>query len=101
MAAEQGEAQAVNDIGNMYEDGQGVEQSYEKAKEYYQQAISMGSAYGLISMGYMYELGHGVEQSYEKAAEYYQQAADAGLQEAADALEKLKADGLIPEESEV
>ena len=46
-------------------------------------------------MGTLYEEGHGVEQDYGKAAEYYQIAADMGLQEAMDALERMKEEGLI------
>ena len=65
-------------LGYLYENGLGVEQSYEKTLERYQQAAVLWMPSGLISIGRMYENGLGVEQSVEKALEYYQQALDGG-----------------------
>jgi TPR repeat protein len=62
----------------MYENGHGVEQSYEKAAEYYTMAAEQGHADAQYNLGVMYDNGHGVEQSYEKAAEYYTMAAEQG-----------------------
>ncbi len=42
LAAQRGYARARNNLGSMYYQGLGVEQSPEKAREYMQQALDMG-----------------------------------------------------------
>ncbi len=76
QAADLGLADAVNSIGFLYTNGNGVKQSWEKAFEFFQQAADMGYAPALCNLGKMYQNGLGVEQSYEKAFEYFQQSAD-------------------------
>jgi len=66
----------------MYYNGRGVEQSYEKAFEYLEQAAHLGDAKAQYNLGFMYYNGQGVEQSYEKAKEYLEQAAHLGFSEA-------------------
>ena len=73
----------------MYLDGLGVEQDYEKALEYYQQAADMGLADALSDIGDLYRDGMGVEQSNEKAAEYYQKAVELGYADAQASLDAL------------
>jgi TPR repeat protein len=62
----------------MFGNGQGVEQSYEKAVEYYTMAAEQGHPCGQCILGSMFYNGQGVEQSYEKAVEYYTMAAEQG-----------------------
>jgi TPR repeat protein len=76
--AEKGKAIAQSNLGFMYENGYGVEQSYEKAVEYYTMAAEQGHADAQRNLGVMYENGYGIEQSYEKAFEYYTMAAEQG-----------------------
>ena len=78
LAAERGLAKAQNSLAYLYEEGLGVEQSYEKAILYYQLAADQGLASAQYNLGLEYEEGHGVEQSCEMALEYYQLAADQG-----------------------
>ncbi len=60
-------------LGAMYHVGDGVRQSFSKAKELYTQACTLGVAKGCSSLGYMYESGHaGVNLT--KAAEWYERA---------------------------
>ena len=80
--ANEGDACAQNNLGAMYYYGHGVEQSYEKATEWYLKAAEQGLADAQCNLGLMYEYGRGVEQSYEKAVEWYQKAADQGLADA-------------------
>ena len=81
----------------MYYDGQGVEQSYDKALECFRQAADMGSPYAINNIGDMYENGTGVEQDYEKAAEYYRQAYEMGVAESLDSLKALVEAGHLPD----
>ena len=76
LAADQGNADAQNNLGYSYSSGEGVEQDYEKAVEYYQLAADQGNADAQYNLGYSYYFGEGVEQDYEKAVEYYQLTAD-------------------------
>jgi len=75
---EKGKAWAQCLLGERYERGVGVDQSYQRAVELYNLAVSQGYAYGHFKMGFMYTSGQGVDQSYEKAAEYYEAATKQG-----------------------
>ena len=75
----------------MYENGHGVEQSYEKAVEWYRKAADQGNAAAQYNLGNMYSWGKGVEQSNEKAAEWYRKAADQGDPDAKKRLSELGA----------
>jgi TPR repeat protein len=68
----------MSNLGVMYDNGLGVEQSYEKAFEYYEQAAQQGDTSAMAHLGVMYANGLGVDQSYERAVEYYEQAAHLG-----------------------
>ena len=48
-----------------------MEQSYEKAVEWYTKAAMQDDAWAQYFLGLCYEKGHGVEQSYEKALRYF------------------------------
>jgi TPR repeat protein len=76
--AEKGKAIAQKMLGDVYREGHGVDQSYEKAVEYYTMAAEQGYANAQYNVGVMYELGQGVEQSYEKAVKYYTMAVEQG-----------------------
>jgi hypothetical protein len=71
-------AWAQHYMGQMYDRGEGVKQSYEMARRLYEQAAQQGVASAMFNLGMMYHQGEGVEQSNEKAAEYFEQAADLG-----------------------
>jgi|GEM_PF-5446218 len=76
--AEQGDVDALNEIGNMYFDGQGVEKDDKKALEYYTKAAEKGDTDALINIGVMYANGQGVEKDDKKAFEYLTKAAEKG-----------------------
>jgi hypothetical protein len=73
-------------LGVMYYQGLGVEQSYERAKEYYEQAAQLGYAKAQYSLGRMYATGKGVKQSFSMAKEMYELAVQ---QEHVDAMTNL------------
>ena len=77
-AAEQEDAHAQTELGTMYKNSTGVEQSDEKALKPYQKAAEQGDADAQYNLGFMYEYGRGVERSYEKAVEWYRKAAEQG-----------------------
>ncbi|WP_353162561.1 tetratricopeptide repeat protein [Acinetobacter guillouiae] len=54
--ANQGEIDAQNDLGWMYENGQGVVQNYEKAFECYSKAAAQDCAVAQANLGMMYQL---------------------------------------------
>lgn len=66
------------ELGKSYEFGQGVEQDYGKALEWYTKAAEAGDSYAMFHVGYMYDMGYGTETNSEKAFEWYFRSAEAG-----------------------
>ena len=97
--ADKGKAWAQDMLGQMYRDGEGVDQSYQRAKELYDLAVSQGEANAQYNLGVMYQEGQGVDQSYERTAEYYEAAARQGLAEAQYNLGNFYANGQGVEQS--
>ena len=79
IAAERGNADAMNDIGVMYEKGQGVTKDYAEAVKWYRKAAEQGLDWGQNNLGYMYRYGYGVTKDYEEAVKWYRKAAEQGL----------------------
>ena len=77
------------ELGNLYYDGKGVDQSFVLAESYYQKASDFGNDNAMFRLGGIYERGAGLRQSYEKAAFYYRNAAELGHPYAAIALGDL------------
>ena len=96
---EKGKAWAQSILGDMYYQGLGVDQSYQRAKELYELATRQGHANAQYNLGCMYEHGQGVDQSYERAKEYNEAAARQGYAEAQCNLGVLYANGEGVEQS--
>lgn len=62
---------ALSNLGCCYRDGRGVDQSYEKAKEWFEKAAEQGDALGQFHVGWLYFCGYGVEQDYKKSLEFW------------------------------
>ena len=75
-AANKGDVSASYDLGVMYENGEGVEQDYAKAIEWYRQAANREDASAQANLGVMYAYGRGVEQSHQKALMWSRKACD-------------------------
>ena len=60
--AEQGDADAQQGLGVMYENGMGVLQDYKEAVKWYRLAAEQGDANAQNSIGFMYKKGVGVPQ---------------------------------------
>ena len=62
LAAEQGNADAQNNLGVMYQYGDGVLQDYAEAVKWYRLAAEQGDAEAQNNLGVMYQYGDGVLQ---------------------------------------
>lgn len=65
-------------FGQMAFDGDGVEQDYVVAANWYQIAAKQGHARAQHNLALMYEAGQGVPQDYSEAAKWYRMAAEQG-----------------------
>ncbi|MCK5003344.1 MAG: sel1 repeat family protein [Gammaproteobacteria bacterium] len=76
--AKQGNIKAQGRLGLMYERGIGIQQNYDKAREWYNRAIKSSSGFALARRGFMYERGLGELQNYTQAVNYYHRAIEQG-----------------------
>jgi uncharacterized protein YdaT len=89
----------MNNLGVLYENGQGVPQDYAKAREWYEKAAASGYTDAMANLGFLYGKGQGVPQDYAKAREWYEKAAAAGSVYAMNSLGRLYQDGLgVPQD---
>ena len=80
--ADQGAAEAQNNIGHLYEQGFGVSQNYTEAMNWYRKAADQGLAEAQHNMGMLYYHGYGVAENQRTAASWFKRAA---LQDLVDA----------------
>jgi TPR repeat protein len=73
-AAEGGDADAQNNVGEIYERGLGGQPNYEAAVIWYQKAADQGYSRALFNLGTLYEQGQGVPQDRLKALNLYRKA---------------------------
>ncbi len=73
-------------LGQMFEEGQGIQQNYREAASWYRKAAERGDISSAYSLGVLYHKALGVQQDYQKAAAWYRVAAEKGH---ADALYNL------------
>jgi hypothetical protein len=78
-AAAAGYAMALNNIGGMYEGGQGVPESYAEAARWYGKAVEAGEPIAMVDLGWLYETGHGVAKNCAEAVRLYEAAIKAGI----------------------
>src|SRR6516164_1463529 len=92
-ATNEGNAEAMFNLGLLYANGQGVTQDYVSAREWYEKAADEGNAEAMFNLGLLYANGQGVTQDYVRAREWYEKAADEGNAEAMFNLGLLYANG--------
>ena len=80
--ADQGAAIAQNNLGVMYELGQGVAQDFAAAAKWYRLAAGQGTALGQLNLGLMYAKGQGVPQDFVLAHMWFNLAAAQANKEA-------------------
>ncbi len=66
--AEEGNAEAENRLGQMYDRGLGVTQAYVQAAAWYRKAAAQGDIGSQAALSGMYSLGRGVPRNYDAAA---------------------------------
>ena len=76
-AATAGDIDAMNNLGVRYQNGQGVAQNYDKAREWFQKAADAGNADAMNNLGELYYYGRGVARDYTQARDWYEKAAAA------------------------
>jgi TPR repeat protein len=78
VRAEQGDARAQSDLGNMYYYGRGVPQDYVEAARLYGEAADQGDAKAEEGLAALYYHGYGVPQDRAEATRWLRKAADQG-----------------------
>ncbi|MEL7310302.1 MAG: caspase family protein [Pseudomonadota bacterium] len=73
-AAESGDANAQNTVGEIFEQGLGGEPNYEAAVIWYRKAAEQGNARAQLNLGTLYESGKGVEKDRLRALNLYRQS---------------------------
>jgi uncharacterized protein len=76
--AEQGNAQAEEKLGRMYQRGKGVPKDFARAVEWYRKAAERGDAAAQGRLGFLYRVGAGVPRDLKLAQKWYRLAADQG-----------------------
>jgi TPR repeat protein len=74
--ANQGNADAQNNLGVMYSKGQGVPQNYAEAAKWFRLAADQGRAVAQFNLGLKYDKGDGVPQNYAEAMKWLSPTAD-------------------------
>ena len=80
--AAQGHAGAQYNLGNMYDNGEGVTQDYKEAVKWYKLAAAQGNAKAQFNLGWMYYTGYGVTRDDREAVKWWKLAAAQGNPEA-------------------
>jgi hypothetical protein len=91
--AEQGDAEAQRNLGNLYYKGIGVQQNRAEALRWYGKAAERGDASAEYKIGYMYDSGQGVSKNYAEAFRWYSKAAAQGDAKAQCGLGSMYYDG--------
>jgi uncharacterized caspase-like protein len=76
--AEQGDAEAQNYVGEIFEKGLGQEPDYLSAVSWYTKAAEQGYSRAQINLGYMHEKGLGVDKDVTTALNWYRKASGIG-----------------------
>lgn len=92
-AAEQGHAQAQNNVGFRYYYGKGVSQNYEKAFYWYNEAGKQGEKTAIYNTGVCYEYGRGVLKSLSNAFDCYKRSSELGYEPGKRSLASCYKDG--------
>jgi TPR repeat protein len=98
--AERGDPTAMLALGSYYEQGIGVNRSFVKALEWYQQAADAGLGEAWYLVGVCYEVGIGNAGDILRAVRSYERAANLGLPEAMEKLSSLYFSGAGVERNE-
>ena len=82
LAAEQGDEFSQNNIGNMYQEGNGVPVDYSEAMRYFRMAAEKNYALAQFNIGIMYYWGYGVDVDHIESRKWFLLSAKQGHHEA-------------------
>jgi len=92
-AAEGGYPIAFNNIGSIYESGDGVRMDYAEAARWYKKGADAGEPIAMIDLGWLYETGHGAVKNCREAVRLYETAVKADVPAAMNNLGLLYMNG--------
>jgi len=95
--ANAGDADAMVQLGDCFEEGSGTNQDMDEAFRWYRQAADLGHAEGQHKSGLAYAYGIGVDPDWSKAMVWYRKAAEQGHAEAEYAVGMIHCYGLAGE----
>ena len=84
--AEEGDAEAQNELGDCYYFGEKIEEDIDQAVIWYMKAASQGNDDAQYSLGWCYENGEGVAKNDQQAFKWYKKSAENGNAEAQEIL---------------
>jgi uncharacterized protein len=83
-AAEQGGSEAQFNLGQAYNNGEGVPQDYKEAIKWFRKAAEQGDARAQFALGYAYNKGEGVPQNKATSYAWFNVAVANGEEKAKD-----------------
>lgn len=89
-AAELDNAEGQTNLAVMLASGEGVKKDEKQAVELWKKAAEKGDRFAQYSLAWRYEEGSTVKKDKAEALRWYRKAADQGMQEAKDALKRIK-----------
>jgi TPR repeat protein len=89
LAADQGDADAQNNLGEIHESGRGVEKSPDQALQWYERAAERGLAAGQFNAGRMWAIGAAGKSDAVRARAWLAQAEQKGVSQARQVLDWL------------
>ncbi len=95
--AEAGDAEAMIELGESYENGIACEQDVDEAFRWYRKAAELGNAKGQHKTGMAYAYGIGADPDWTAATEWYRKAAEQGHAQAEYAMGMIYCYGLAGE----
>ena len=88
--AQEGDATAQYNLGNMYRQGQGVPQDYQEAVRWFRLAAEQGHPAAQFILGALYLKGRGVSKNYVQAHKWFTRAAAGGYKDARRGLDLVE-----------
>ena len=77
QAANQGDCDAMYELGLMYKTGKGVAQDYTLARHWFEKSAAAGVSRAMFSLGLLSYQGEGIAQNYAQARQWFEKAAAA------------------------
>lgn len=94
-AADNGDADAMNKLGNVYRRGQGVAINIQEAFKWYLKGANNENLFAMVNLARAYEQGQGVTKDMQESVKWYQKAANKGQVDAMYGLSSLYYNGDI------